>query len=117
VAPKLVVCVRTDLGMGKGKTAAQVGHASVKAAEAARRQDQSMSKAWKDAGQPKVVVTVTGSGELDEIRREARAANLPTQTVTDAGRTQLEPGTTTCLAVGPADGDRIDAVTGHLTLL
>jgi PTH2 family peptidyl-tRNA hydrolase len=117
VAPKLVVCVRTDLGMGKGKIAAQVGHASVKAAEAARRQDQSTSKAWKDAGQPKVVVTVTGSGELDEIRREARAANLPTQTVTDAGRTQLEPGTTTCLAVGPADAGKIDPITGHLSLL
>lgn len=117
MASKLVVCVRTDLGMGKGKIAAQVGHASVQAAEASRRSDRSTYDAWRDAGQPKVVVKVGGSGELEDVRRDAQAANLPTQTVTDAGRTQLDPGTTTCLAVGPADGDRIDAVTGHLSLL
>lgn len=117
MAPKLVVCVRTDLGMGKGKLAAQVGHASVQAAESSRRNDRSTYDAWKDAGQPKVVVKVSGSAEIDELRRDAKAANLHTETVTDAGRTQLEPGTTTCLAVGPANADRVDAVTGHLSLL
>lgn len=117
MAPKLVVCVRTDLGMGKGKLAAQVGHASVEAALTARRSDRSAFDSWKDAGQPKVVVGVDGSGELEEIERKARGANLATHTVTDAGRTQLEPGTTTCLALGPASGERIDPVTGHLSLL
>lgn len=117
MASKLVVCARTDLGMGKGKLAAQVGHASVDAALAARRSDRSTFDAWKDAGQPKVVVGVDGIDELETIQRDAGAANLATTRVVDAGRTQLDPGTATCLAVGPADGDRIDAVTGHLSLL
>lgn len=115
MASKLVVCVRTDLGMGEGKLAAQVGHASVDAALAAKRSGD--FSAWKDDGQPKVVVGVSGVGELEEIEREARAANLPTTRVVDAGRTQLEPGTATCVAVGPAKASRIDAVTGHLSLL
>lgn len=117
MAPKLVVCARKDLGMGKGKLAAQVGHASVKAALAARRHDRSAFDAWKKAGQPKVVVAVESSDELDELQRDAEAANLPTAKVTDAGRTQLDPGTTTCLAIGPSNADRIDAVTGHLSLM
>lgn len=117
MASKLVVCVRTDLSMGKGKLAAQVGHASVDAALAARRSDRSSFDAWKDAGQPKVVVGVDGIEELEAIERQARDANLPTTTITDAGRTQLEPGTTTCLAVGPARAGRLDPVTGHLSLL
>lgn len=114
---KLVVCVRTDLGMGKGKLAAQVGHASVDAALSARRSDRSTFDDWKQAGQPKVVVGVSGLDELQEIQRDAEAANLATTRVVDAGRTQLEPGTATCVAVGPAAGERIDPVTGHLSLL
>lgn len=116
MAPKLVVCVREDLGMGTGKVAAQVGHASVDAALRAKRSGDAFG-AWKDAGQPKVVVGVGGLDELEAIERDARAANLPTTTITDAGRTQLEPGTTTVLAVGPAEGSRLDPVTGHLSLL
>lgn len=117
MATKLVVCVRTDLGMGKGKIAAQVGHASVKAALAAKRSDKRTFDAWEHSGQQKVVVKVDGLDELETVERKARDANLPTHRVTDAGRTQLDPGTTTCVAVGPAEADRIDAVTGHLKLL
>lgn len=117
MAPKLVVCVRTDLGLGKGKLAAQVGHASVKAAMDTKQRDASTYQAWARAGQAKVVVKVGGIDELDRIEQDARDAGLPVTRVTDAGRTQVDPGTTTCLAVGPAEADRLDTVTGHLSLL
>ncbi|MDX1612336.1 MAG: peptidyl-tRNA hydrolase Pth2 [Candidatus Thermoplasmatota archaeon] len=113
---KLVVCARTDIGMGKGKLAAQVGHASVKAANAARTKDKRAYDAWLRSGQPKIVVKVKSIDQLEEVERKARDAKLPTHRISDAGHTQLDPGTTTVLAVGPADAGRIDAVTGHLKL-
>jgi peptidyl-tRNA hydrolase, PTH2 family len=115
VAVKLVVVVRTDLRMGRGKLAAQVAHAAVAAALAAQgRRDFG---AWLAEGQPKVVLSVPDGERLGEVAAAADAAGLPVQVIRDAGRTQLEPGTPTCCAVGPAENARIDAVTGDLPLL
>ncbi len=115
MAVKLVLVVRTDLGMGRGKIAAQVAHAAVAAALAglgAADFDQ-----WLREGQPKVVLRAGSAAQLDEIAGQAAAAGLPVQVIHDAGRTQLAPGTPTCCSVGPAEADRIDVVTGDLTLL
>lgn len=114
---KLVVCVRKDLNLGKGKLAAQVGHASVKAALNAKRQDKKTFDAWTRSGQAKVVVGVKDLGELDAIAQDAKDANLPTVRITDAGRTQVRSGTVTCVGIGPAPASRLDPVTGHLSLL
>lgn len=117
MATKLVVCVREDLDLGVGKLAAQVGHASVEAALSAKAGNAKVFRAWKDAGQAKVVVGVDNLDELEAIERDARDARIPTTRVTDAGRTQVPSGTTTCLAVGPAESGKLDPVTGHLSLL
>lgn len=38
--------------------------------------------------------------------------------ITDSGKTEFHGRSTrTCLAIGPAAADRIDAITGHLELL
>jgi PTH2 family peptidyl-tRNA hydrolase len=111
---KQTIAVRTDLGMGDGKMAAQVAHASLKAYEKA---GSSVADDWKRAGATKVVVAVGSEDELTELEREARAANLPHALVRDAGRTQIESGTATALGVGPAADDEVDAVTGGLSLL
>jgi hypothetical protein len=39
-------------------------------------------------------------------------ARLLVEVIRDAGRTQVEAGTVTCCAIGPAADDRIDAVAG-----
>ena len=115
MAAKLVLAVRADLGMGRGKIAAQVAHAAVAAALASLGSDD--FTAWLAAGQPKVVLRVATGEQLREVAGKAAAAGLPVQVIHDAGRTQLAPGTATCCAVGPAEAAGIDAVTGELSLL
>jgi len=115
VAAKLVVVVRTDLGMGRGKLAAQVAHAAVVAALSA--QGRPDFGTWLGEGQPKVVLSVSDGERLGAVAAAADAAGLPVHVIRDAGRTQLAPGTPTCCAIGPAETARIDAVTGDLPLL
>jgi PTH2 family peptidyl-tRNA hydrolase len=112
---KLALVVRTDLGMGRGKIAAQVAHAAVAAVLAGL--GGADLAAWLQEGQPKVVLKVADGAQLEDVVRQARAADLPTEVICDAGRTQVSPGTLTCCALGPADTNRIDAVTGALSLL
>jgi PTH2 family peptidyl-tRNA hydrolase len=115
MAVKLALVVRADLGMGRGKIAAQVAHAAV-AAVLANGGSRDFA-AWLAEGQPKVVLKVASAEQLAELVRGAVAAGLPVELIRDAGRTQVEPGTVTCCAVGPADSDRVDALTGELSLL
>ena len=115
VAVKLVVVVRTDLGMGRGKIAAQVAHAAVAATLASLATTD--FTAWLAEGQPKVVLKVGTAGQLEDVVRQARAGGLPVEVISDAGRTQVTPGTLTCCALGPAETQRIDAVTAGLALL
>jgi peptidyl-tRNA hydrolase, PTH2 family len=115
VAAKLVLLVRTDLGMSRGKIAVQAAHAAVAAALSAR--GGSDFAAWLAAGQPKVALRVADGEELSRAAAAARAAGLPVEVIRDAGRTQLAPGTATCCAIGPAENARVDALTGGLSLL
>ncbi len=113
---KLVVVVRKDLKMGKGKLAAQVAHAAVECALYAERKDRKTFDRWHDSGQAKVVLKVDSLEELMRLVAEARSAGLHTETITDAGRTQIEPGTVTCAGIGPAVAGSIDRVTGDLKM-
>ena len=115
MAVKLALVVRADLGMGRGKIAAQVAHAAV-AAVLANRGSRDFA-AWLAEGQPKVVLKVASAEQLAEVVRGAVAAGLPVELIRDAGRTQVDPGTVTCCAVGPADSVGVDALTGALSLL
>ncbi len=113
---KQVVVVRTDLDMGRGKIAAQVGHACVLGAEHVRRSHPEWYQTWW-SGQEKIILKVSGIKELQAIKRHAIDLNLPWSEVSDAGHTQLAPGTTTCISIGPAPENLIDKITGDLKLL
>ncbi len=113
---KQVIAVRTDLGMGKGKIAAQVGHAGVMGSEHVRKSHPEWWSEWW-GGQEKVVVKVSGIKELQDVKKHAIDLNLPWSEISDAGHTQLAPGTTTCISIGPAPENLIDKVTGDLKLL
>ncbi len=110
---KQVIAARTDLGMGVGKLAAQVAHASLSAYEDT---DERTRRAWKGGGQKKVVVKASGESQLFDLAEKARVEGLPHAIIRDAGHTQLDPGTATTIAVGPGDDDLVDRVTGDLPL-
>ena len=42
--------------------------------------------------------------------------NIIAEIITDAGHTEVPPGTVTCIGIGPAEEHVIDAVTGKLQL-
>jgi len=103
--------------MGKGKIAVQVGHASVTVAEETRKQRPEWWKAWFAEGQCKVAVKVNSESELVDIRREAEALGLAAAVIHDSGLTQVEPGTATCVGIGPGPAELVDKITGELPLL
>jgi len=72
---------------------------------------------WERWGQAKICVKVNSEAELLEIQMAARALSLVNYVVQDAGRTQIESGSLTVLAIGPVAADTVDQLTGHLKLL
>jgi len=114
---KQIIAIRSDLKMGKGKIAAQTGHAAVSAAEEARKHFKKWWETWLDEGQCKIAVKVNSEQELLQMEDEAKRFRLPHALISDRGLTQLEPGTITCLAIGPAPSKEVDKITGKLALL
>ena len=110
---KQVIVVDASLGLPPGKLAAQVAHAAVGALLHAPRADL---HAWLESGMPKIVLQCGSEAALLDIAAQAERAGLSTLLVRDAGRTVVEAGTPTCVGIGPAPDERIDAVTGGLKL-
>lgn len=109
---KQVIVVRKDLKLTKGKLAAQVAHAAVLASGKSKFKEE-----WEKEGQKKIVVWCEGLKELLFLYKEAENEGLPCSLVADAGLTQLESGTKTCLGIGPAEESKIDKITGNLKLV
>jgi PTH2 family peptidyl-tRNA hydrolase len=114
---KLVVAVRRDLEMGKGKIAVQVGHAAITVGEETRKRHPDWWSRWLSEGQCKVVVKVSSESELEEIQRKAEQIGLTAAIIHDRGLTQVEPDTATCVGIGPGPADLVDRITGTLPLL
>ncbi|MDH2901121.1 MAG: peptidyl-tRNA hydrolase Pth2 [archaeon] len=114
---KQVIVVRTDLKMGKGKLAVQVAHASVSALEQARKLKPKWVEAWFAQNQRKICVKVSSDKELRILKGRIDDEELPSALIEDAGLTQLEPGTLTCLGIGPVPSEIADRYTGELKLL
>lgn len=114
---KLVVLVRQDLKLPKGKMAAQAAHAAVEATLLSVKKNEDAVKIWRKEGQKKVVLKVADEKELYKFVQNAKDLGLITAVITDAGRTVIEPGTVTCAGIGPDDEDKIDSVTGEVQMM
>lgn len=114
---KLVCVVNQGLKMGKGKTAAQVGHASVEAFLKTGVSHPRHVERWLASGQKKICLKVLHDDEFESMIQAADQAGVPTHMVHDAGHTQIPRGSRTVLALGPYDDEVLDRITGDLKLL
>ena len=113
-AATLVVLVRRDLNMSAGKSAAQVAHAAVGCSLKARKHAIAQFDRWRSAHGRIVVLAVDDLHVLEDHLDEAKTHRLVHHVVTDAGRTEVAPGTVTVLGIGPAPKSVLDVLVGHL---
>lgn len=129
--PKQVIVARRDLMMPDGKLAAQVAHASVKVLLDMGKWGEDYignnvftllppSEAfeyWMRESFPKIVLGVDTEEEMEILYSEFQLSGLPCSKVIDSGRTVYNGvHNLTCIAIGPADRQSIDKITGHLPL-
>lgn len=111
---KQVIVVRKDIKMSKGKTAAQVAHASI---NSYLKADIGKRAEWIGNSFTKVILKVDTLEQLSNIAVKASEKNIPCALIMDEGRTQLEENTITCLGIGPDEDEKIDEITKGLKLL
>lgn len=114
---KLVIVVRADLKMSKGKVAAQVAHAAVNCALSSKKNDTGNFNSWYSEGQKKVVVKVQSEQEIYELKAIADAQRITNSLIVDQGRTEIPPNSVTCLGIGPETNAVLDKITGSLSML
>ena len=131
---KMVLVIRTDIGMSKGKVAAQCAHAAVSCYKKAMKKTPTLLKQWEIFGQAKVTLKApdfdtqsdtsyntesekqSQGAALEALAAEAQSLGIVSCIIHDAGRTQIERGSSTVLGIGPAPSATIDKVTGRLKL-
>lgn len=101
--------------MSPGKMAVQAAHAAVSCSHKTHTKKPRIFKDWLQQGQKKVVVKAS-ENDLLLLEKKAKSNGIVTSLINDAGLTELEPGTTTTLALGPDKETVIDKITGQLPL-
>lgn len=123
---KMVICVRRDLKMRRGKEIAQGSHAAMQfilTKMANHYSDLGPVKftdeqyMWLTGAHTKITLQVADEAELLRIHEAALVKGLTSYVITDAGRTEFGGvPTKTCLAIGPNESKAIDEITKDLKL-
>lgn len=115
---KMALVIRTDLKMSKGKMIVQACHAAVESSEVAKRENREVWEKWKRISHSKkVALRAESLNELLDLFNKALQLKVPCVLIKDAGLTELPPGTTTALGIGPDRSEIVDKITGHLQLI
>ena len=137
----MVLIIRKDLNMRKGKIAAQASHACLGVILNLLNDDKKIPEHhpeivngeytlsltvkegtaldhWLRFRFTKICVSVDSEQELLEIYEKAKEKGLPCILIQDAGLTEFGGVSTyTAVAVGPDEVEKIDEITGNLPLL
>ena len=114
---KQVIIIRKDIKMETGKTVAQGAHASLMSYLETEKKDKKIAQEWIDTGEKKIVLKVENEESLRKLAEAFKYKKIPCALVTDAGLTQLPPGTVTALGVGPWSSKELNPLTSMLKLL
>lgn len=127
---KQVIVIRKDLNMRKGKIASQVAHASMKVFLECSNivADNSNLElriplnddmiTWLSGSFTKIVVSVDSEEELKDVYSKSLENCIPCSIIKDNGATEFGGiPTYTAVAIGPAESEKIDKITGTLKLL
>jgi peptidyl-tRNA hydrolase, PTH2 family len=124
MATKMTIVWRNDLQCRTGKKMGQAGHAVLErycsTFDAHIDEDGNVSPfkippamlKWRKEQYRKIVLQVNSEEELLTIFNRAKELGLPVELITDCGLTEWDTPTKTCLAIGPEEEEKIDAVTG-----
>jgi len=121
----MIICVRKDLNMRKGKIAAQTAHASMSflvkgnlAGAVLHKELTEVEAAWLSGSFTKIVVYVNSEAELLARIQAGEAAGVTVHPTHDNGLTEFHGvKTLTCAAFGPDLPEVLDPLTGGLPLL
>ena len=81
---KMILGVRMDLKMDKGKSAAQCGHATLEAYRIAKRKCPENVLMWQTLGQTKIAIKIPDETHLIQLADEARKLGVPAGVIQDA---------------------------------
>ncbi|KAF9919880.1 hypothetical protein FBU30_010420 [Linnemannia zychae] len=113
---KMVLVIRTDLNMGKGKAAAQCCHATLANYKELSKKSPKTLAHWEYFGQAKVTLKVDNEEDMLMLQAQAMSIGLAAHSIRDAGRTQIAAGSRTVLAIGPGPVSVVNSITGKLKL-
>ena len=124
---KQIIVIRKDLNMRKGKMCAQAAHASMKVLldnmdffqfeKIANLYFNDEIYEWLADKFTKIVAGCDTKEELVYLYTKAKKAKLPCTIIEDSGATEFKEPTLTAIAIGPAQSEDIDKITGYLKLL
>ena len=115
---KMVMCVRMDLKMDKGKIAAQCSHSAVGLYKKLikSKKYEKMLEAWETNGQKKIVAKLKSEKEMNLLISKATDAGILFEVITDAGRTQVAAGSRTVVALVDFE-NKLNTITGRFKLM
>ena len=113
----MVFVTRNDLQLSKGKLAAQCSHAAAECVLIAKRESPRKLDQYLRNGARKIVCKTPAMVSLRQVMARAKKAGLICHLVTDAGHTEIPPGTETVVGIGPGPRGDIDKITGDLPLV
>lgn len=110
---KQAIVIDMDLEMSKGKMIAQACHASLNGYLSS---DEKLRDDWLKKGGKKIVLE-KGDHSFETLIKKAERLNIPFSKVSDAGKTELRPGTETAICLGPDKESKIDEITSEMKLV